>query len=382
MIINYSVSGFKCFSNSNFHLKNITILAGSNGTGKSSFIQALLLARIGIERNLHDSSKNDYLGDSWKGKPIPLNDGFELKLGGVNDIFNNDKNSKNIITIKLNEDIFELLLPDQEEDNLSVQIVLKESIIDNSMTPFWRKKEFYYLNTERLGPRLGLDSNHTEFLHCGHKGEYTAQVLLKNEYFKINDIMRFPEVKSYYLRQQVDAWLNSICPGTDGVTSKRLGSTRSQITLLSSAAKGEILATNIGFGISYALPIIVNGLIAEPGSVFIVENPEAHLHPKGQSNIGFFLGKVAATGVTLIIETHSEHVINGIRRASLSTEGLKPTDVSIYFFRGFDTQGKQNIKEISVNESGDLSDFPKDFFDQVNQDMAEIFRLKSKIKNG
>jgi predicted ATPase len=155
-----------------------------------------------------------------------------------------------------------------------------------------------------------------------------------------------------------------------------------QIKVRGSSSKSDMLATNIGFGVSYALPIIVNGLIAKKDSLFIVENPEAHLHPKGQSNIGYFLGKVADAGVKVIIETHSEHVVNGVRRALLSSKIIKPSDANIYFFNGFDEQQQLQVNLIEVESDGSLSKFPKDFFDQVNQDLGEIFKLTQNASDG
>ena len=126
-------------------------------------------------------------------------------------------------------------------------------------------------------------------------------------------------------------------------------------------------STNIGFGISYALPILVGALLARDNSWLVVENPEAHIHAKAQSNMGFFLGMMAAAGMRVVAETHSEHIVNGIRRAAIVSERLKPEEVNIYFFKG-----KSESELITVDRYGNLSDFPVDFFDQSRQDMLEI----------
>ncbi|MCL1674306.1 DUF3696 domain-containing protein [Elizabethkingia meningoseptica] len=376
--IQFNISGFKCFIKESFTLKNVTLLTGSNGTGKSSFIQALLLIRRAIEKNSVDSQNENFVNKSWKNIPIALNGPFELNLGSIFDVFNEDENIiTNEINISLNQEEFKISFPESDEESDLAFIVGSNYL--STEVPFWRKKEFYYLNTERLGPRLGIDSIYTEFLHCNYKGENTGKILFKYSLKKVNTTdQRFNQsVKGENLQQQVDAWLEEICPGTLGVQAKDQGPNRYQIIMKSSGARKNILAPNIGFGISYALPIIVNGLIAEPGSAFIVENPEAHLHPKGQSNMGYFLGMVAASGVRLIIETHSEHIVNGVRRASLSQESMHPDDIGIYFFE--ESMGK---REITINNTGDLESFPKDFFDQVGQDMAKLFSLKNKRKNG
>lgn len=373
--INYKISGFKCFTDKTFELKNITLLTGSNGTGKSSFIQALLLVRSAIEKNCADSNSNDFINKTWKNTSIPLNGPFLLNLGSVYDIFNESERASNKVRLELGEEVFCIDFPSEDEPDDRCNVNLETTLQNNNS--FWRKQKFYYLHTERLGPRLGVDSIFTEFPHCYYRGENTGEILSKyGVSLKISDDRVNPSIRSFNLEQQVDAWLSFICPGTIGVQVKQQDLNRYQITMRSSAAKKNILAPNIGFGISYSLPIIVNGLIAEKDSVFIVENPEAHLHPKGQSNMGFFLGMVAAAGVRVIVETHSEHIVNGIRKASLHENSLQPENIGIYFFEDFVTNENQT-REIIINKSGDLTSFPKDFFDQVGQDMAELFQLRN-----
>src|SRR4029079_13492459 len=93
--------------------------------------------------------------------------------------------------------------------------------------------------------------------------------------------------------------------------------------------------TNIGFGVTYALPIIVAGLLAAPGSLFLVENPEAHLHPAGQSRIGRFLATLAAAGVQVIAETHTDPARNGVRLAAADpAHPLRHDQAIIQFFHG------------------------------------------------
>ncbi len=374
------ISGFKCFSGDEFNLKKITVLTGSNGAGKSSLIQALLLTRLAIEKNLRHHNANDYLlSEEWNDLLVPLNDGYMLKLGTIYDIIRDKENSQNIISITLDNELYQFSIPKDPNENTSIKVLFENKGIDYTI-PFWRKKEFYYLNTERYGPRHSLEGNSTEFVHCGYQGERTAQVLVKisqdTEFFSamITD-------KAIKLDQLVNYWINVICPGVL-ISAIPLSSLSAQIRVRSNVGGSEMLATNIGFGISYSLPIIVTGLIAKKGSVFIVENPEAHLHPKAQSNMGFFLGKVAEAGVKVIIETHSEHIVNGIRRAALSSEFLKPNEVMIYFLEGFNNKQRLQKREIGIEQQGNLSLFPKDFFDQVNQDLSKIYMLSQQIKNG
>lgn len=375
---NFLISGFKCFDGSNnFKLRKLTAVTGSNGVGKSSFIQAILLFRLAIEKNTRYERGNDFLDNAWYELPVKLNNVYELALGTADDIFNEKGLIDNNIVLTLDNETLRIPLPEVGREN-ERQIDVKFSRDgEREGVPFWRKRNFYYLNTERLGPRYFLASGQTDFLNVGSRGEYTAQVLLEaGVIFKVDAKRHAADTKGETLSQQVNAWLDLICPGVS-LTVEPLGSMSARVLLRNGLSPRDNLAPNMGFGVSYVLPIIVTGLIATEGSAFLVENPEAHLHPKGQSTIGFFLGRIAAAGVKVILETHSEHVINGVRRAMLSGPDLGQEDVMIYFF---DEASKDNerIKEITVDEFGNLSDFPINFFDQARQDLLEILKLGRK----
>ena len=133
--------------------------------------------------------------------------------------------------------------------------------------------------------------------------------------------------------------------------------------------------TNMGFGVSYALPIIVAGLLIENGGLLIVENPEAHLHPAAQSRIGAFLARVAGDGVQVFVETHSDHVLNGIRRA-VAQDALVPADqVLVHFFQdGGDDVAP--VVPLALTQTGQLSAWPPGFFDQTQKDLAVLARSK------
>lgn len=137
-----------------------------------------------------------------------------------------------------------------------------------------------------------------------------------------------------------------------------------------------VVPTLTGFGISYVLPVVVAGLWAtsESGAVLVLENPEAHLHPYAQSNMGKFLALLASCGVQVIVETHSEHIIDGAR---CQLAQMRQHDDAIVNFME-NENGSIRIKPISVNERGELSSWPKGFFDQKQNDLRDIFMLRRK----
>ena len=126
-------------------------------------------------------------------------------------------------------------------------------------------------------------------------------------------------------------------------------------------------SVHVGFGLTQVFPIIVAALSRTEGDLLLIENPEVHLHPAGQAMMGCFLAEVAAAGVQVLIETHSDHILNGIRRA-VKAGLLAPEDLAIHFFRDRDSEGEQVISP-TIDRAGNIDVWPKGFFDQFDKDM-------------
>ena len=126
-----------------------------------------------------------------------------------------------------------------------------------------------------------------------------------------------------------------------------------------------------GFGLTQVLPIVVAALSANRDDLLLIENPEVHLHPAGQAAMGEFLAKVVSVGVQVLIETHSDHVLNGIRRA-VKNHTLPCEDVVLHFFRprpGDQADGGPQVESPSLDADGNIDTWPEGFFDQFDKDM-------------
>ena len=99
----------------------------------------------------------------------------------------------------------------------------------------------------------------------------------------------------------------------------------------------------------------------------LIENPEVHLHPAGQAFMGEFLADIARAGVQVIVESHSDHVLNGIRRA-VKTGRLTPEHVVIHFFGARSDDGAQ-VHSPTLDAAGNIDIWPEGFFDQFDKDM-------------
>lgn len=350
-----TIRDFKCIAD--FELVEVpaVVLAGFNSAGKSSVIQVLRILRWAGIQYIQDTL--DWVQIHHGMDFIDVRDpGDLIRRGADYAVISGDFG---IVRLQAG------IAPGRGATDIE---------LDRDRIPAWMiSEDFVYLSAERTGPRWESPTpDNDKIRYCGPKGEYTGKRLLdvSVQFPKIEPAKRCPGTLTDNFQIQIDSWMSLIF---GDVSFKAQPISDSQARIMVRQPMGMFGAPSVGFGYTYSLPIIIDGLAVPVGSMMIVENPEAHLHPKAQSRMGYFLGTLAAAGVRVVVETHSEHIVNGIRLAVLSRLGLMPRDLAIYFFgekaEGFDPQ------LITMDDSGNLSDFPVDFFDQVRQDMKEMWKM-------
>lgn len=362
-MINLHIQNFKCFEKAEVPINQLTVLAGGNGNGKSSVIQALLLLRRTLEKKEEKKLEN-----------VELNGVYCLNLG----------NSANLAESDIYIDLIEgeKHLKMKYDTHIGNELFITPTILEDTYkeNPL-HFKEFYYLNAERIGPRISQPLNAFIFPNTGFQGEYTAQIIKELDQkstisvFKVDEKRTFNDDQSLYFYKKVNAWLAYILEGTtiEAHIDEKTYTARIEVTNTFGKAT---FPTNTGFGISYVLPIIVTCLLAEKDRWVIIENPEAHLHPAAQSKIGYFLAKMASAGLRIVVETHSDHIINGIQLAVAKKE-IESSHITInYFDKG---EQQPEVHPISMNEKGELDKWPKGFFDQTQIDFAELIKLRRNV---
>lgn len=371
-----SLAHFKRFSKAEFELRPLSVLTGLNGTGKSTFIQALLLAMKGMH--------------AGQGGFVALNHPGML-LGLAENVFTLGEGATAIDFGLTFEGSPEWQLSFQRHSDPLRLVVQSSASTQPGETPIPAKEQLAqlaYLSAERLGPRISLPvSMHGESsVYVGPQGELTADCLLTNQNHKVSERRRYPVIASEQddevddlitLPKQAERWMAAMVPGLQ-VKPIRLQEVLQSTLQFGTRELGSewVRPTNMGFGVSYALPIIVQGLLMAPGGILIVENPEAHLHPAGQSAMGRFLALCAADGVQVIVETHSDHVLNGICLAALEDKHpLRREDVLIHSFLNEPQAGKQ-VLAIEIDKKGGFTQNPPGFFDQSAKDLQAILRAR------
>lgn len=350
MIKSIYLNAFKTFNYANIDFGKLTVLTGLNGSGKSTIIQAIRMVSHAI---------ND----------MPC---YLKGYGGYEELRSKYSLMGSDITVSvLNEEgrFFNLVLNKSK--------IKMDGDINKKCYP-----NFEYISADRLGPctSLPIMGVNDRKIQIGEKGEYSADFFKKFESVLVDENLRHLDTKSNKLSFQLSQWMGEISPGV------KLDFSVEKKHDLSHVEINEHRATNTGFGISYCLPIILASLVLSSKEtlsgfeyqhieewfnhnlqntpILLIENPEAHLHPRGQTAMGTLLAKVASCGVQVIVETHSDHFIDGVRLAVKNEEIVKSEDVAIYYFKST-KETETEIEKILIKENGKLDKWPEGFFDQT-----------------
>ncbi len=376
MINKITIKNFKSIKDKSFPLRNLNVLLGLNGQGKSSFIQVLLMLR-----QSSDNLKKGFL--NINGELIKIGKAkdafYQFAKGDLHfDIeFNNSQKLDYLFNYESDSDIFEI-----KETHTNPNLDSNEALFSN---------KFQYLNADRIEPKSLHSKSYSSVSmnrNLGIKGEYTVHFLELNG----NGLIAFDncvhpksniatnnkneKIIDKRLIHQVNKWLSEISPEVNVITSDltsdfvQLGFEYTQPTFGSTMTfKPE----NVGFGISYALHVVTVLLSAQPGGMVIIENPESHIHPRGQAELGKLIALVAQNDVQLIIETHSDHIVNGIRVAIKEKPVLKDKSI-LFYFEKVVTENEQysQITNIEVDGKGELSEYPKNLLEEWSNQLLKL----------
>lgn len=345
MVTGLSLKNFKCFQNlEGISFGKINLFTGSNGRGKSTFLQSLLL----LAQSMDNEKRLNH---------IDLNGRF-IELGTFDDVRCQYPGSENPTIIFTTDD--------KEENNLTITLAQYKG------KQRWAK--LVRLNSsgkelvEETGPATGGDSNkdtrvlgatstisgltqlhNVYFISADRKGpiDYIKkndngddrQIGIHGEYL-INSLARKGEKFTQLVASEASKVLSEATVLVRDTATDYL-----QFYLDSEDNSKGFRPSNVGFGYSYVLPIITVMLFAEKGAKVFIENPEAHLHPGAQSRLIDFLVKYAKKNdIQLFIETHSDHIINGLRIA-VSKRELERHEAHIIYFIKFDSKEPSVFRE-------------------------------------
>lgn len=401
MFENLSLRNFKSARKLDIPLSQLTVLSGLNGSGKSTVLQAIGLLRQSLKISISNTSqRTEKLSRLHLRGPL-------VQIGIAGDVLSQRASEYDIqIGLRLKNQISDWVLTasvdkkHMDEDTLSAkglhngivgQFTDKASPAQN----YLRDCRFQFLQADRLTPSTHYERSDTtdrDLGFLGAHGQYTPDFLAdQGDKLEVSAKRRCPATATGVatslmdriaatpkLYDQVNGWLQHLSPGVR-LSAERIKLT-DLVTLGFSYASTELAQdsdrrrpANVGFGLTYSLPIVTACLSAPAGSLLLLENPEAHLHPRGQAALGTLLAKCAGDGVQILIETHSDHILNGIRLA-VKHEAIPNTDVRLCHFTRDTGTGDSYIETPMVLPNGELSAWPEGFFDEWERSLEDLLK--------
>ncbi|GHA38375.1 hypothetical protein GCM10007103_19700 [Salinimicrobium marinum] len=374
MIEQIRIENFKSHSKTVLDLSNLNVFTGINGVGKSSVFQSLLLLRQSFEKNV-------------------LDQGLELnkphcEIGSISDaMYQYAKEEFISFSLVSGKSNYTWSFKPETNDLSKTFIPIANKPDGNYQDLHLFSNNFQYLSAARLAPKSSypndtlLVETKRQMSIAKGQGELTPHFLSywgKRLEVKFDDLIH-PSENLKDLLNQTTAWEREISPNVNisPISNERSYSLKYSFNKPNDiSSTDEFLAENVGFGLSYALPIIVSLLAGEKNSLIIIENPEAHLHPRSQSKLAQLISIAAQNGLQILLETHSDHIINGILVASKRFEregkGINKEKIKFHHFTRNEEEHSTHSDMIEIRENGKLGKQPKDFFDQADEDLSYL----------
>lgn len=328
MIKELTLKGFKSFYDETLNISPLTVLTGLNSSGKSSVIQALLMLRGRGPLEGHGTSEeltNIYYSQRYS---------IQIKY-----------------TTEKGEEFYSGFGPEAQ----------RSRIVSGG-------PHFIYVSADRYGPRTSIPVYTSSRL--GERGDNVLQCIDHYEGTVLDKHLIHENSEGDTFGYNLNAWLGSITPGV------KFHSEIQKMSDSSYALFDGHRATNVGFGLSYALPIIVAlfmGTVEKDRRIFpvvLIENPEAHLHPKGQTEMARLICSVVEAGAQVIVETHSDHLFDGIRIYAKQHPGFAEK-VATHWFE-LDKKKLTHVESPKMDDNGNLDFWPAGMFDQFGMNATEL----------
>jgi predicted ATPase len=394
VITAFHLENLKCYEALSLPLAPLTLLTGFNAGGKSTAVQGALLLAQALRTNGRTR---------WIGLNGPL-----VQLGTVGEILNGAVRRRHIGLGVETEGARVIWRLDPEERGAAMALpigsieitdgtgsqtvtvraedLLNDFLPADSLTPVLHNltsalRSISFISAIRGGTQEVFpspDSGDPVHGDVGTRGEFAPWWFTRLSDEDVEEARRSPVETAATLRRQVGAWGSDLFPGFEATAQFLERTGLVQLQLRTRITEDWRRPSNVGYGLSYAFPILVAGLIAKAGQVLIIDSPEAHLHPRAQSRMGRFLATMAASGVRILIETHSDHVLNGVRLA-VTGQLLNREDAAIYFFVApppaptvTEIPAEPQVISARIDEAGGISAWPDGFFDQAEKDLAAL----------
>jgi len=371
---------FKCFTSLKLELGNVTVLAGVNAAGKSTIIQALVL--------LHQAlAEGGTQGERRTALPLA---GPLVSVGSVREVINQSGGGRHFgIALTANQVTLDWTFA-RGDDSRALDAKVVElrwgpnAKASELLPPAATKacpalvellKTLKYVPADRVGPSevypLFEAARHRSL---GARAERAVGVLhWQGRDLDVHEPLRHPDPTIVpKLLEQTQAYLRDLFPQASIEVSDVRGANLVTLGVRTRDDQSFHRPPNVGFGITYTLPIVVALLSAGPGGLVVIENPEAHLHPRAQVQLARLVARYTASGGQVLLETHSDHIVNALRVA-VSKHTIEPNQIALYWLEPDRDSGAILPRQIQIDPRGRLSERPEGFFDEIERQLGKLY---------
>ena len=379
MISKIKAGNFKCLKDFEIKTRMLTVLAGLNSSGKTSVAQVLKCLGECVRRTEGELSRVKFNSE-------------ELALGTAGNVycqFNDDPDATVSLVVETTDakgEVAQAGFSFVYEESLAGQETMELACTDQEHTSAEEDLKrtmlrIRHLRADRVGAKVLHDYSEPAVAEhdVGMHGQYAVANLCVHREDPVDRLLLRAgedgvQIKNN-LESQVNAWLQTISGGVSAKTDKVEGADKVTLnfTYEYEGRKRTFSPENVGIGLSTVLPVIVMVLMSKPGDVLILEDPESDLHPRGQAELAAFIARAVKAGIQIFVETHSDHIVNGIRLA-VAKGVLTQDKVLFQFIRrpGVFTEAQP----IEVDRFGELSDYPKQFLDEWGDLLGQIMERR------
>ena len=414
MITELRAQNFKSWQDtSTLQFAPLTGFFGANSSGKTSILQVLLMLKQTVEQP-PDWNEPLYFGD----------EGSLVNLGNFDAVIYKHKQDlsldisvswKSSTVVDINKYIMkfpshvEMMPPSQRYQDRSEEISFSTNIFRGAVNNFYYETDLYRLNVEQpdLFRCYGLCGGQTQTVEISSRFQEAFENLFSRILYlgplrehprrhypwegdhpkgigqygeKTTSALLSGRIRRLPVDEQIPKWLQRL-ELIDSYNVQPVSDTGGNYELLVKQYKDgpEVPLTDVGFGVSQVLPVLILCYYAPEGSILILEQPEAHLHPKVQSELADVLIDVVKNrNVQIILESHSENLLLRLMRR-IAEEQISVDNTALYFCQIND--GTSGIERLDMDEYGNIRNWPQDFFgdatgELIKKTKAEMQRRK------
>jgi len=418
-ITSIAVSGFKSLRDeTRIDIRPLTVLAGANSSGKSSIMQPLLMLKQTLDspndpgallingQNVNFSKPEEFLSISADKRQFIVSIELDRQTSLTATYAPNANRFMDVTEVVYQNEDMQILrfTPTMQGEEIASQVpaVFEEIRLSNEQMGNTRITWGVIQNRGFLSPVLakfdeGSNKAFQRLVLADFPLKYYNLERFRREIYNLIHLSGFRErfqreqprtpvvtapfagTFEYYAASVIEHWFRQKSERRNQlIDHMKLLNLSDTISVLPSSTRIEIEVNrfpvsahqtdqpqtvniaDVGFGVSQVLPVLVALLVAEPGQLVYIEQPELHLHPRAQVALAQVLADAANRGVRVVIETHSDLVLLGIQTL-VAENKLAPENVIFHWFKR-DDEGCTKVTPTDLDEMGAyVDDFPEDF---------------------